>query len=121
MIDLSKARKHIEKLYLDTCSVYEFQEVTDPETHMTTHELVLVYENVPCKISHHVPQATGDGLVGSLSLSSRLICSPDLVIKAGSRIDVMRKGVTTSYSNSGEPARYFNHQEIMIDLLDGEA
>ena len=116
-MDLSIARKHIEKLYLDRMTVIEYQEVTDPESFITSHQEVVVHENVPCKLSHHMPQVTGDGEAGSLFLSSFLTCSPDLVINAGSKIEVTRNGVTTAYKNSGEPARGLNHQKIMLEIF----
>lgn len=117
-MDLSIARKAIERLYTDSCNVIEYQEVTNPDTHITDMQEVVVYEKVPCKLSHKKIQSSGEGVAGSLILSSQLILSPDLVIKAGSKIDVTRKGVTTSYKNSGEPARYNNHQEIILELFD---
>ena len=120
-MDLSFARKQIEKLYLDTCNVIEYQEITDPDTHITGMQEVTVYENVPCKLSHKTVQSSGEGVASSLVLSSKLILSPDLVIKPGSKIDVTRNGVTTSYKSSGEPARHFNHQEIMLDIWESWA
>lgn len=120
-MDLSIARKHIEKLYLDAMTVIEFQEVEDPVTHITNHEEVIVYENVPCKLSHHLPQATGDGDTGSLFLSSHVICSPDLVINAGSKIVITRNGRSVEYANSGEPAMGINHQKIMLKIWKDNA
>lgn len=114
MIDLSKARKHIEKLYLDTCSVYEFQEVTDPKTHMTTHELVLVHENVPCKISFNDFPQSGEGVGSSLSFLATIFLSPDLTIKEGSKMVIVKNGKTYELSNSGVPRMGINHQEIRL-------
>lgn len=121
MINLGIARKYLEKTYLDTATVIEFQDVEDPKTHVTTHEEVVVYENVPCKLSHHVPLTTGEGASSSLSLSSYITLSPDLVIKAGSKIIVNRNGRETVFSNSGEPAIHFNHQKIMLKIWDDYA
>lgn len=118
---LSIARKAIERLYTDSCNVIEYQEIEDPDTHITDMQEVVVYENVPCKLSHKTIQSSGEGVASSLILSSKLILSPDLKIKAGSKIDVTREGVTTCYKNSGEPARYNNHQEIILELFDGWA
>lgn len=117
-MDLSIARKHLEKLYLDKATIIEFQEIEDPETHITTHEEIVVYENVPCKLSHHVPLTTGEGSSSSLSLSSYAMFSPDLVIKPGSKIIINRNGRETVFENSGEPAIHFNHQKIMLRISD---
>lgn len=120
-MDLHFARKFIEQLYVDKCKVIEYQSVEDPETHITSMQEITVYENVPCKISHETVKATGEGIGGSLLLSSRLILSPDLNIKAGSKIEVTTNGRTTAYKNSSEPAIHINHQEILLSLFDGWA
>lgn len=123
-MNLSFVRKDIERLYTDTCSIIEYCSVTDPVTHITSpnHE-VTVRENVPCRVSHKyntlAPAASGD--VPSIELHSKLIISPDVQVKPGSKIVVTRDGVSTAYKCSSAPARYFTHQEIMMELLEGEA
>lgn len=119
-MDLSIARKHIEKLYVDACNVYEYQKVRHDDG-STNVEEVLVHENVPCKISHRGTGHTEDGLGDSMFLVTELIISPDITIKAGSRIIVTRNGVSTTYKNSGEPARYLNHQQIKLELEEDMA
>lgn len=123
-MDLSFARKDLERLYVDTCSIIEYCSVTDPVTHITSpNQEVIVRENVPCKVSHKyntlTPAASGD--VPSIELLSKLIISPDVQVKPGSKIIVTRNGVSTAYKCSSAPARYFTHQEIMMELLEGEA
>ena len=120
-MDLSIARKHLERLYLDKATIIEFQDVQDPITHITSKQEVVVYENIPCKLSHHVPLATGEGVSSSLSLSSYIILNPDLVIKAGSKIIITRNGKEIVFGNSGEPAIHFNHQKIMLKIWDNYA
>lgn len=51
----------------------------------------------------------------------KLFISPDVAIKAGSKIIVTQHGRTTEYSNSGVPAVYPTHQEIMLTLFNGGA
>ena len=122
MIDLSIARPYIEMLYKDSCTVFEHQDVVDPITHITSKQEVIVHENIPCKISYRTQLPTGEGVASSLnSFLAVITLSPDLEIKAGSRIDVTRNGKTISYKNSGEPAIYHNHQEIQLTLMDDYA
>lgn len=59
--------------------------------------------------------------VYTVSQSVKLFISPDIVIKAGSKIIVTQHGRTTEYSNSGVPAVYPTHQEIMLTLFEGWA
>lgn len=115
------ARRDIEKLYMDTCTVIEKQLVRNPDTGITSMLDVTAHENVPCKLSHKKMAYSEGGIVSVLSLTSSLIISPDIVIKPGSKILVTRNGITTAYKNSGEPGRYMTHQEIMLELDDERA
>lgn len=121
MIDLSVARTGIEMLYTDTCTVSEYRDVEDIETCITSKQLVIVEENVPCRLSFKTIKVTGDDVAPSISTSTKLILAPEININAGSKIEVTRNGVTTSYKRSGEPARYTNHQEIMLELEEDYA
>lgn len=112
------ARRDIEKLYMDTCTVMEKRHVKDPDTGITSMQDVTVHKGVPCKLSHKKMAYSEGGIASVLSLTSSLIINPDIVIKPGSRILVTRNGITTAYKNSGEPGRYVTHQEIMLELAD---
>ena len=117
-MNLSIARKYIEKLYIDTCTIIEYQEVTDEENHITNMQEVIVYEDVPCKLSYQTIKMSGEDVASSLNMVAKLIISPDIIVKSGSKINITRNGVTTSYKNSGEPAQHLNHQEIILKLFD---
>lgn len=117
MIDLSSAKPYIEMLYMDTCNVIETQSIKDPETGITSMEEVIVYENIPCKVSYKTIKESSEGVSSSLILSVKLLLSLDYKIKAGSKIEVTRKGTTTIYKSSSKPAIYHNHQEILLELF----
>lgn len=119
-MDLSIAKKHIEMLYLDRCDIYEYSVVVSPEDHTTSMKEVLAHKDLPCKISWSSKYTTSDSAKEIMYQRIRLILSPDIEVKAGSRILVTRGGVTTAYKNSGAPSRYFNHQEIALELEDDE-
>ena len=114
MKNLSIARKHIEKLYLDTCTVIEYREVTNPDTHITNMQEVIVYEKIPCKLSFNKYPQSGDGVVSSLSFLATILLSPDFDIKEGSKFVVIKEGKTYELSNSGIPRMGINHQEIQL-------
>ena len=118
MIDLSLARAGLEMLYTDTCTVSEYRDVYDTESCITSKQLVIVAENIPCRVStiYHKHSAAGGGMVPSVSKTMKLFLASEINIKAGSKIAVTRNGTTTDYTRSGEPVRYTNHQEIMIEL-----
>lgn len=120
-MDISLARKYIEMLYLDKCNIYEYQTVVSPDDYTTNMEEVLVHEDIPCKISYRATGHTNDGLGEGQFQVTTLFINPDIEVKAGSRIVVTRNGVSTAYKNSGAPTRYFNHQEIGLELEEEKA
>lgn len=111
-------RKAIEKMYDDTCNVIERQKVKDPLTKKTgfTETTVLLAE--PCRLSYKSVPATGEGDTATVSQEIKLFLSPDVEIKAGSKIEVTHKGVTTAYKRSSKAAVYETHQEIVLVLFD---
>lgn len=117
---VSAKRKALESLYIGTCTISEYQEVRNPITKITKHEVVDVLTNQPCKLSFHknniVNQTEGAALV---TQTVKLFIAPEIIIKSGSKITVTQNGATTEYSNSGEPARYDSHQEVMLELFKG--
>lgn len=108
------------RMYQGRATVIEYQKVKD-EWGMTNFQEVTVLEDQPCKLSFEtLTSSTGDP-VATVSQSVKLFISPDVVIKAGSKIIVTQHGRTTEYSNSGVPAVYPTHQEIMLTLFEGWA
>ena len=50
--------------------------------------------------------------------TTTLFISPDVVIEPGSKIVVTQNGKTVAYKQSGEPALYNTHQEIILELFE---
>ena len=91
-------------MYQGRATVIEYQKVKD-EWGMTNFQEVTVLEDQPCKLSFEtLTSSTGDP-VATVSQSVKLFISPDVVIKAGSKIIVTQHGRTTEYSNSGGSRR----------------
>ena len=112
----------LAKLWIGRCTIYEYQEVTDPITYQTTHELAAVINDEPCRLSYQKEQATNIANGAAvISQSITLFIRPDLEIKEGSVIDITQHGVTTRYKGSGKPAIYSNHQEIILELYEDKA
>lgn len=109
-------------LWVGRCTIYEFQDVTDPETWQTTQQEVAVLENEPCRLSYNREQSTNIANGAAVvSQGITLFIRPDLVIKPGSVIEITQNGVTEKYSGSGKPAVYSNHQEITLELYEDNA
>lgn len=116
---MNAIRRAIESQYKGKCDVYEYRNVKDPITKITEQKEVLVYRNWPCKLSYEKINSTNQSTgIAEQSMSTKLFISPDIEIKAGSKIVVTQNGVTTSFSNSGMPGRFTNHQEIMLEMFE---
>lgn len=109
-------------LWTGKCTIYEYQDITDPETYQTTQKEVPVLVNEPCRLSYNHEQSTNiQSGAAVVSQSITLFIRPDLVVKPGSVIEVTQNGVTEKYKGSGKPAIYTNHQQIVLQLYEGNA
>jgi len=103
-------------LWSDKCDVYENREILKADG-ATGFEKVLVYENLPCRLSYGKVTRTGNSL-GEQSREIKLFLSREHAIKTGSEIRVTRNGAETAYKNSSPPAVYSAHQEILLEGFD---
>lgn len=112
----------LSALWTGKCTVYEFQDVTDPFTHQTVQKEIPIIEDEPCRLSYRQEQATNiQSGAAVVSQSIKLFIRPDLKINPGSVIEITQHGVTCKYKGSGQPAVYCNHQEIILELYNNEA
>lgn len=118
-------RKAIEILYEHTCTVIEYQKkVKDPITKITSSKEVIVLEDKPCKLSYStIKNATETENASVLQQVVKLFIAPEIFIKEGSKLVITdtRTNKTQSYKNSGVPAVFFSHQEIVLELFKGWA
>lgn len=113
------ARKAIESTYDGIMSVMEMQKIKDEKTKLTKTEPVVVLDEVPCRISFSSISAAGQSdSAAAIAQTVKMFVSPDINIKAGSKISVTQNGVTTDYAQSGAAAVYATHQEIMLELFE---
>lgn len=109
-------------LWTGRCTIYEYQNYTDPDSKQTTQREVPVLENEPCRLSYRYEQATniqsGAAVVSQMVI---LHIRPDLEIHPGSVLEITQHGKTVKYKGSGQPAVYCNHQEIVMELYNNEA
>ncbi|EGT3918922.1 hypothetical protein L0816_003454 [Clostridioides difficile] len=114
---MDKTRKAIEMLYRDKCTIVEYQPIKDPITKRTNNKEVIVLENQPCKLSYKNIVSATEGKLAKLEQTIKLFISPDIEIKAGSKLIINDK----EYVRSGESAIYPNHQEIILELFKDKA
>ena len=116
-----KARKVIEALYLGNCTITEHRKVKK-ENKSTGFEDTVVLENQPCRLSYStVTNANQGDSVTSVSQIIKVFLAPEIRVKPGSKLTITQNGVTTDFKNSGEPAYYTTHQEIVLELFEGWA
>ena len=116
------ARAAIESTYEGVCTVVEYEDTTDEKSKITRQGEVVKIENQPCKLSFEkLAAAVGTDTAAKILQGVTLFVAPETPIRAGSKVIVTQNGVTTAYSASGEPAVYFSHMEIRLELFRGWA
>ncbi len=113
-----KARKAVEALYDGKCTITERQKVKR-ENKSTGFEDVVVLADEPCRLSFKTISGTNPTETGSNAVVqvSKVFLAPEIKVKPGSKLTITQNGVTTEYTNSGKPAYYSTHQEIVLELF----
>lgn len=119
----AKARAMIEKTYIGTCTVIEYTDIQDNNSHFTKKGEVTVYTDIPCRLSYSrfnqmYPSVPSD-TASAVTQQVKLFLAPETVIKSGSKIIVVQNDVTTVYKSSSAPLYYDSHQEIALELFKG--
>lgn len=112
-------RGAIEMLYLDSCNIYEYQNVKDPETKISKKQEVLIQEDIPCKLSYSsIDTAPVSDGAAQRNIIAKLFISPETEVKPGSKLVVLHNGENTDFASSGDPGIYPDHKEIMLKLFE---
>jgi len=112
-------RQAIEMTYTGKCTITEHQKVTKANK-STGFQDVDVVTNQPCKLSFEKVTNTNQGEAAAMLIqTAKVLIAPEIQIKPGSKLTIMQNGLTTEYKNSGEPAIYNTHQEIILELFKG--
>lgn len=116
------ARRAQEATYEGLCTIYEYRDVADEKTKLSSEEEVAVIEDQPCKLSFEkLNPVVQTETAASMTQGIKLFLAPEIVVNGGSKIVVTQHGVTGEYSASGKAAVYSTHQEIMLELFRGWA
>lgn len=112
-------RNAIESTYIGTCTITEYQSFKKANK-STGHQEVQVLENQPCKLSFSsISSVSEQEAASKLVQTAKVFLAPEIKVKPGSKLTITQNGVTTEYQNSGEPAIYNTHQEIILELFKG--
>ncbi|WP_342480050.1 ABC transporter ATP-binding protein [Paenibacillus sp. FSL L8-0340] len=108
-------RAAIESTYEGLATVFEMQNVKDPETGKTRQQPVMVLNEEPCALSQtSLPSSTQTVTVNQVNYDGKLFISPDVIIQPGSRITVTQNGMLFHGEQTGKAFRYPTHQEIKL-------
>lgn len=117
-----KIRTAVESLYDGRMSIIQYDEITDPETKITDSKEVVKAEGIKCRLSFKSVSGTNeDGEAATVQQVTKVFTSPDIKIPPGSKLVITQNGITREYEQSGEPAVYSSHQEIVVNLFKGWA
>ena len=116
------ARRAQEATYEGLCTIYEYRDVTDEKTKLSSEEEIAVIENQPCKLSFEKLNSVVQTETAAVQAQGvKLFLAPEIVISSNSKIVVTQNGVTDEYSASGIRAIYSTHQEITLESFRGWA
>lgn len=108
-------RAVIEATYEGRCTVTEFQQVKDPNTKVTKQKEVVVLHDQLCALSQvTLSAAQSNDTANRIDYDAKLFLSPDVTVKAGSRIRILQDGMDYEFESAGDPFRYPTHQEIKL-------
>lgn len=105
-------RKILERTYIASAKVYGYEKIK--VNGITKPNEVLLIDNLKCKLDYETITGTEQDNLGRVYQQVILFCDPDVNIPANSKIEVTQLGRTEVYKNSGKPAIYTNHQEIIL-------
>lgn len=109
-------------MYEDTLTVTEYVKSKNEKTKLMESEETVVLEDQPCKLSYEQITQAVQGDVASISQVIKIFLAPEVEIKEGSKITVITKaGITADYKQSGIPAVYPTHQEIVLEAFERRA
>lgn len=112
----------LQSLWKGTCTVFVRQGQQNPVNKRTEFVEVSLHENIPCRLSFQTISSTKESQNAARAEQViKLFLGTEYNIPPGSKIVVAQNGQTNEYQNSGQPAVYSNHQEIVLDLFRGWA
>lgn len=111
---IEKKRKILEDLYTGTMTVWVIETVTDPKIGKEVEQKRIVCQDEPCRVTRqNAPQPTSKQ-PKKYDEITQLTCRPELIIPAGSTLEITFNGRTELYVRSASPRVYSSHQSFFI-------
>lgn len=110
-------KKALTSLWIGKCDIYVLKHVQNPKNGRSEAREEKLHEQVPCRISYKDIATTDLQDGAKIVQSTKLILDAGVKIPPGCKIVVTQNGVTETYTRSGLPAVYTNHQEVELTLF----
>lgn len=105
----------LRRLWDGLCDVYTFETARNKANGRDEPTAVQKLHGEPCRLSFSSISSTSEeDSAPRIQQALKLFISKEVTIPAGSKIVVTQEGQTNAYAQSGEPAVYSTHQEIML-------
>lgn len=112
-------REVLEETYTGICQISGIRSERDPKTKRTEKKEMILYEELPCRLSVSSTQVNAQGEeTAKVMKNIKVFLSPEIAIAPGSKFVIIQNGITEQYKNSGKAAVYPTHQEIDLELID---
>lgn len=122
MTDIEMVREAIESTYIGECDIIEYVKTRNEKTKQNEYKEEIVLEKQKCRISfENISNSVQSDTTNNITQIIKLFIAPEIKIKSGSKIVVTQNGKIQEYKNSGVPAIYETHQEIMLQIFEGWA
>lgn len=122
MTDIEMVREAIESTYIGECDIIEYVKTRNEKTKQNEYKEEVVLEKQKCRISfENISNSVQSDTTNNITQIIKLFIAPEIKIKSGSKIVVTQNGKIQEYKNSGVPAIYETHQEIMLQIFEGWA
>lgn len=100
----------VNSFYVKAGWTKELLPIPQPPDQLLTGSKDVSFETIAATVQTDTAAALSQGV--------KVFLSPNVSIKAGSKLTVTQNGVTTAYKSSGVPAVYPTHQEIILTLFE---
>lgn len=108
-------RNALQRLWDGLCDIYSVEPVRNKANGRDEPTEVQKLHGEPCRLSFSSISSTSEvESAPQIGQVLKLFVSKEVAIPAGSKIVVTQEGRTNAYAQSGEPAVYSTHQEIML-------